>query len=287
MRRIFVLIFVIKALTTQESSAAPQDPLILSQQVALTSTQETKPDTIIASIPAKSDSAKTRYHYRIDAGYRLPPSHPYFRDEYRIIQDMRRLLYFVSPHSVHGYESVPEMFSKARSLPVSKQTEILRVAVAGSIANFTSEIVSRELRHKKLRFVQWELEKVVLRGAFRYLNVNLFNGVRERGFGLNIPFLRLSFSRQASNYYLSDSITLRPLRRLALSYTRYDGRPIITPILITKIGSFALSYDKDIKVVTSAFELRRGAKVIVRMVHVNLLEIPKANYMRSEVMLRW
>ncbi len=285
--RIFVLIFTIAALTTHVLSAAPQDPLILNQQAALNATQETTPDTTISTASVRSDSARTKYYARIDAGYHTPPAHPYFRDEYRIIQDMRRLLYFVTPHSVHGYESVPEMFSRARSLPVSKQTELLRVAVAGSVANFASEIVSRELRQKKLRFVQWELEKVVFRGAFRFFNVNAFNGLQERGFGFNIPFLRLSFSRYATTYYLTDSMTLRPLRHVALSYTRLDGRPIITPIFITAMGSFAFSYDKDVKILSSGFELRRATSVIVRMVHVNHLEIPKANYVRSEVMLRW
>jgi len=287
MTRIFVLIFAIGALATHEAVAAPQDPLILSQQVALSATQETKPDTIAPAVAAQPDSARTKYHARIDAGYHTPPAHPYFRDEYRVIQDMRRLLYFVNPHSVHGYESVPEMFSRARSLPAHKQTEILRVAVAGSVANFASEIVSRELREKKLRFVQWELEKVVFRGAFRFLNVNVFNGVQERGFGLSIPVLRLSFSRYATAYYLNDSMTFWPLHRVAVSYARFQGRPIITPIFISKMGTFAFSYDKDVKILTSAFELRRTAKIVVRMVHVNHLEIPKANYLRSEVMLRW
>jgi hypothetical protein len=287
MMRIFVLTFAIGALAMQEALAAPQDPLILSQQVALSATQETRPDTIISTVAPRPDSARAKYHHRIDAGYRLAPSHPYFRDEYRIIQDMRRLLYFVNPHSVHGYESVPDMFAKARSFPVSKQTEIIRVAVAGSVANFASEIVSRELREKKLRFVQWELEKVVFRGAFRYLNVNVFNGVQERGFGMSIPLLRLSFSRQSTAYYLNDSMTFWPLRRVAVSYARFQGRPIITPIVLTKMGIFVLSYDKDLKVITSAFDLRRAAKIVVRMVHVNHLKFPKANYLRSEVMLRW
>ena len=299
--RIFVLTFIFGALAAQEvlpgsasvffygsgAEAAPQDPLILSQQVALSATQETKPDTIAPAVATQPDSVRAKYYARIDAGYHTPPPHPYFRDECRIIQDMRRLLYFVSPHSVHGYESVPEMFSRARSLPVRKQTEILRVAVAGSVANFASEIVSRELRERKLWFVQWELEKVVLRGAFRHLNVNVFNGVQERGFGLSIPLLRLSFSRYATAYYLNDSVTFWPMPRVALSYARFQGRPIITPIFITTMGAFALSYDKDVKILTSAFELRRAAKIVVRMVHVNHFEFPKANYLRSEVMLRW
>lgn len=288
MKRSMIVAFAIGiALTRQEGFTAPQDQLILSQQLA-TAEQEAEPDTIVLqAITPPTDSAKTTSHSRIDAGYHTPPMHPYFRDEYRIIRDMRRLLYFVNRHKVHGYESIPEMVDKAQKFPVDKQTEIIRVAVAGSVANFASEIVSRELREKKLRFVQWELEKVVLRGAFRYLNVNVFNGVRERGFSMHIPRLRLSFARHSTAYYSSESISFWPRGFFGVNYARFAGRPIITPIILTKMGSLVLSYDKKFKIITSAFELRRAGSVVIRMAHVNYLEIPKANYLRSEVMLRW
>jgi len=286
MKRSIVLIAISLAVGRQYGLAAPQDPLFLSQQIAATA-EETEPDTVALQVIARPDSAKTKYHSRIDAGYHTPPVHPYFRDDYRIIQDMRRLLYFVNRYAVHGYESVPDMVDKARKFPVDKQTEVIRIAIAGSAANFASEIVSRELREKNFRFVQWELEKVVLRGAFRHLSVNLFNGVREHGFGLNLPQLRFSFSRRATAYFSNDSFTWWPMRHVALNYARFEGRPIITPILATAMGTFAVSYDKGMNIITSAFDLRRAATLVVRMMHVNHLEFPQANYLRSEVMLRW
>jgi hypothetical protein len=285
--RLRTIIFLI-AMAAQKAFAAPQDrpPIIdiVSPPVAF----ESSPDTVAAPAkPVKLDSASLRFRFNIDAGYRKPPVHPYFRDDYRLIQDMRRLLHFIDHRKIHGYESVAELFAIARRLPKPKQTEILRVAVAGSLANFASEITSRELREKKVRFVQWELEKVVFRSAFQFLQANVYNGVNAKGLGVCIPRLRLSYSRHLTTYDMNESVIWWPRRRLAFIYTRFNGRPIITPLFASRVGNFAVSYDREPRIITSGFELRRAASTVIRLVHVNHLKFPRANYMRGEVMLRW
>ena len=78
-------------------------------------------------------SVLQRLKPRYNAGYHAAPLHPYFRDEQRMINDMRRLVIFVDRNVVRGFESVPELFEIARKLPAAKQTTIIRLAVAGSV----------------------------------------------------------------------------------------------------------------------------------------------------------
>ncbi len=285
--RSWMRIFAI-AMVAPEVFAAPQDRLPIIDIVSPPIAFENSPDTVAAQAkPAKLDSASLRFRFNIDGGYHTPPVHPYFRDAYRIIQDMRRLLHFIDHRKIHGYESVPELFAIARKLPQNKQVEILRAAVAGSAANFASEITSRELRRGKARFVQWELEKVVFRGAFQFLSANVYNGINAKGFGVQIPRLRLSYSRHSTKHDVNQSLTWWPLRRVAVIYTRFNGRPIVTPFVASRMGNFAVSYDQEPRIITSGFELRRAASTVIRLVHVNHLKFPRANYMRGEVMLRW
>lgn len=290
MKRAWLVIYGLQvAIAAEECLALPQEPFVLPGRTEPTAVAfETTPDTLSQPVAAaQPDSATKRLRFNIDAGYHTPPVHPYFRNEYRLIQDMRRLVLFVDRRKIHGYESVADLFALARKFPESKQTEIIRAAVAGSVANFASEMASKRMREKKIRFVQWELEKVVFRSAIRSLSLNLFNGVTARGFGAHLPALRLSYARHSTPYEVNESITCWPLRRLGLNYTRNNGRPIITPIIVSPFGTAAISYDRDLKVITSGFEFRKKSNIIIRLMHVNPLHVPKADYMRSEVLLRW
>ena len=118
---------------------------------------ENEPDTAMTvAFSSLPDSARPPWFAGLDAGYHTPPIHPYFRDEYRVIQDMRRLLLFVDPNAIQDLTSVPEMFAIARSMPEAKQAQIIGAALAGSVANQVSEMVSRSLRQRQAGYVQWQ-----------------------------------------------------------------------------------------------------------------------------------
>ena len=244
------------------------------------STETEKP-----ALPA--DSSDLVLRLRINAGYQLAPMHAYFRDEYRPIQDMRRLVLFVDPNAIFGLESVPELVEIGRKFPESKQTEIIGVAAAGAVANYFSEIVSKQLRKRNLRFIQWELEKVVLRGASRYVNANLYNGMRIKGMSFQIPALRMSFSRHANRSRFYDGFTFLLTRRLGFHFVRYQKRDSMGPMLFSKLGTAVFNYEPNRRIAITSYDFRRGMSAIIRIVHINYLTIPVADEMRCEVMMRW
>ncbi len=234
-----------------------------------------------------ADSASLRLRFDIDAGYHQPPVHPYFRDEYRILQDVRRLLDFVAPYRVQGMESLPELKAIAEALPGARQTEIIRVAVAGSIANYASEMVSRHLRRKKLDFVQWQLEKVLLRRQFGRFHVHWYGGINARGMSVTLPAWRLSYSRHETPYYRYDSFNYWPWPFLGFNYMRLDQRTLLGPRLALAGGHLALSYDRDLPTLISGLALRRANRLIIRLEYVDYFEIKNADYIKSEVLLQW
>lgn len=234
-----------------------------------------------------SDSAGLRVRFDIDAGYHRPSVHPYFRDEYRVLQDVRRLLDFIAPNRVQGMESLPELKAIAEAMPSAKQTEIIRVAVAGSIANYASEMVSRQLRRKKLDFVQWQLEKVLLRRQLGRFYLNWYGGLNAKGMSVTLPAWRLSFSRHETPYYRYDSFNYWPWSFLGFNYMRLDQRTLLGPRLALAGGLLAFSYDRDLPSLISGFALRRANRLIIRLEYVNYLEIKNADYLRSEVLLQW
>ncbi len=240
-----------------------------------------------APAAARLDSARWRLPYDIDAGYRRPPVHPYFRDEYRILHDVRQLLQFVDRHAIHGMESLPEMKALAESMPPQKQTEIIRTAVAGSLVNFASETVSRQLRRKNMGFVQWQLEKVSLRRQIGQVYLNWYGGVNAAGMHAAIPAWRLYYARHETNYYRYDSFTYWPLPQIGFNYMLLDKRTLIGPRFSFGPSHLAISYDKDIRMLISGFALRQANRVIIRMEYVNYFALANVDYLRSEVLLQW
>jgi hypothetical protein len=254
----------------------------------------------VSSLPAEEDTAttapakllppdtlRTRYHARINAGYQAKRVHPYFRDEYRIVQDVRRLVLFIDPFAIIGLESMPEMHAIVLRMPENKQTEMVRMAVAGSIVNQVSETVSRKLRRSKLNFVQWQLEKVVLNKAFRQFQLRAHDGVNTQGLAVHIPKLRLTYLNQATKYYEHEGFHFAPHKYFGFAYGWSGGKPVYGPRWNTPWGNGGLTYDERYDVMLASYEFRRSMAVIVRMLYVNYLKVPNADMWRSEVLLRW
>ena len=275
------------AMAVREAWPQAQPTLQLVETMDAGSSPESPPDSIALTVAPASDSSHARLPFEIDAGYHSPPVHPYFRDEYRLILDMRRLVTFVDRNAIIGMESLPELFEIGRNLPEQKQTEILRMAMVGGAANYLSEMVSKQLRKRKFGFVQWQLEKVVLRGAFQKLYASAFSGIRAKGFSAHHPGLRLSLSHQATKYYHLAHLNFTVSRHFGLSYAHVANSAAFGARYTSAAGLLALSYDLDLETLVSWYEIRRAMNYIIRVMHVNYLELPNADYMRAEVMLRW
>lgn len=247
-----------------------------------------KADTAIA--PAATflpDSTRPRWFASLDAGYHTPPIHPYFRDEYRVIQDMRRLLAFVDPNAVQDLASVPEMFAVARRMPEAKQAQIIGAALAGSVANQVSEMASRSLRSRRAGFVQWQLERVVLRTAFHRFQTSLYYGLNMQGFSLHAPVRGLSYSRHTTKAFIYEGVNYWPVRAFGFYYGRVNGNPSYGPRFASPFGSLVLNYETAPRAVLAVFDFRRQSKFVIRMIYANYLQLVQCDFLRSEVILRW
>lgn len=285
--RFHLLLFCATSLYLSQRLCA-QNRLNLIDAAASAAQTQTEEDTSAAPAATfiRFDTLRTRYHARLDAGYHTPPVHPYFRDEYRVIQDIRRLVLFVDPFALIGLEAMPEMLWVVQRFPETKQTEMLRVAVAGSVVNQVSETVSRKLRRTKYRFVQWQLEKVVLSKSFRHFFVSTIYGVNIRASALHVPRLKLTYSRYATKYYAHEGFYFAPIKHAGFSYGWSGGKPVLGPRFNTPVGNAGLTYDQRYNVLLASYEFRRSMSAIVRMLYVNYLDFPQANLWRAEVMLR-
>lgn len=262
---------------------------IVDAAATVTNTTTEEDSTTTTPAPAtflRPDSVRTRYHARLDAGYHTPRVHPYFRDEYRVIQDIRRLILFVDPYVLIGLEPMQEMLGIARLFPSDKQHEMIRVAVAGSLVNQVSETVSRRLRRTKFRHVQWQLEKVTVSRGFRHVYLSGAYGVNVKSFAVHVPKLKLTYSKYTTKYYGSEGFHFSPIKYAGFAYGWSGGKPVYGPRFNTPVGNAGVTYDEKYDVMFASYELRRSMSVIVRMLYVNYLKFPPANLWRAEVMLR-
>ncbi len=291
MSRVFFCRFLFATISTLYGTAAfSQGRLNIVDAAATHATSPAEEDSAATATPASSlrpDSLRTRYHARLDAGYHTPRVHPYFRDEYRVINDVRRLLLYIDPYALIGLESMPQMLGIVWRLPENEQTEMIRVAVAGSIVNQVSESVSRKLRRSKLKFVQWQLEKVVLSKAFGHFYVHAHKGVNTQAVALSVPKLRLSYVNHVTKYYSNEGFHYAFTPRLSFAYGWSKGDPVYGPRFNLPVGNVGVTYDSKYDVILSSYEFRRSMSVIIRMLYVNYRQVPEANLWRSEVMLRW
>jgi hypothetical protein len=166
-----------------------------------------------------------------------------FRDDQRPVNDMRRLVYFVDKNVLRGFESVPELVAIARRLPAAKQTAIIRLAVAGSVANLAADQAMKQIRRRKLHFVQLEADRALFQTAFQGVHVNFSQSLETQVLTLSHPKLRASYSRSAYPTLVSHSFNFSPLSRLSLNYTRWDNLDIYG-FNLSPLSRSSLSYSR-------------------------------------------
>lgn len=132
--------------------------------------------------------------------YHRQPLHPYFRDEYQVVTDLRRLVKFVDKRKVKGFESVAELVNIGSDLPLERQTAIVSTALAGSAANILSGMANKQLRRWKVSYIQWETERVAFRTRYRdILIAAIYKGISSDGIQVFFPFAGIHYS-----YYLKE-----------------------------------------------------------------------------------
>jgi hypothetical protein len=227
-----------------------------------------------------------RQRPRFDAGYRTAPIHPYFRNEGRVIFDLRRLVYFVDRTAVTGYESVAELVAIARKLPEAKQTAIIQTAVAGSIANFSAETATKHLRRRKIDAVQIEAERVRLQTSLQGAHVQISRGLETQALALSFPALRAGYTHAVHTKISSHSFDLTPLPRLALNYTRWGGLDVFNGRYYA-FGGFALiSHDYTNKITLFGWHLQQN-KNWLGVYFKQHARFSKADWLRFDFWLQW
>ena len=176
----------------------------LDDPIAVSSTEDILPDSLYS--PIHQDSLFSKRRLKFDDGRHSRPMHPYFRDQYRVVQDMRRLVLMFNRSAVNGYESMNDLVEACRNLPEQKQTEMLYTAMAGGLANFLSTETNKQLRKNKIQFLQWRMEKVFFRNNFKYFYVNIHAGYNTKGIAFYVPSIRLQYYRQFNRLFYCPEI---------------------------------------------------------------------------------
>ncbi len=239
----------------------------------------------VSVIAEKRDSLSRHAPYRIGIQHQARPLHPYFRDRYRVIQDMRRLVRMFNYSEVEGYESMDRLVAICRRLPLHQQSKLIAMAMAGGAVNLIAERTNRELRKRNIDFLQWQVDKVTFRNRFKFLSFNLHGGVSSRGFVLAIPSARIYLYRYFAEYYITEGFILMPTRHLGINCHRYDGRSFIAPFYVTKFGTYEWSYDWKRHILTSRLDLRKTSRLILRLVYVNFLDHRYSDRLLGELII--
>lgn len=243
-------------------------------------------DSVFSEV-AEKDSIIHKSALRLTSNHRSRAVHPYFRDRYRVIQDIRRLVQIFDYKAINGYESINDLVDICQKFPEPKQSKMIGMAMAGGVVNLVSEKTNQQLKKMKVHFIQWRLEKVIFQNRFKYFYLNLHTGLNSRGIGFYFPMLRIHYYLHYTSRWNSESLTFYPRRKLGLSFSRWNGQPIMTSYYFSPIGTFALSYDNNRKIVRSRVDVRKSSTLIIRITHINYLERVNSDRLLSELLIYW
>ncbi|MDZ7264059.1 MAG: hypothetical protein ONB16_05700 [candidate division KSB1 bacterium] len=221
---------------------------------------------------------------RVDYSRQIPS---YFRDGYRLVQDMRRLVQMVDYGAIHGYESVSELMQLARQLPLHKQTAMIGMALTGGAVNFIADATNRHLRKRKVSFVEWKVERIILRKHARYFNTNIQSGLTTRSLGVYVPALRTQFYRDLTPYYKSEGFIFYSRRHAGFDLSRENGNLIWTPFYFSSIGTIQLSYNSTRRIIRSKVDFRRSSAFVVRLVMIDQLKQVHGKFILGEAIFSW
>jgi len=243
--------------------------IIVAQEIILL--EQTRSPELITASPVDSvqtpadttapprisiSSALERIRSRLDAGYHTAPVHPYFRDEQRVINDMRRLVFLADRRAVRGVESVPELVDIAQKMSMARQTTIIRLASAGSVANLAAENIMKHVRRRQVNFVRVEVERVQVQTNWRGNYLSLARGLDRQTYTVSQPKLRATYSRSDFAKFTSHHFNLAPLSRVSLNYIRWNELDIFNAIYMLRGGFSLVSYDYTRKSTLLGFRLQ-------------------------------
>jgi hypothetical protein len=280
--------FVLAGMAEVCQSALPEDarPSQSSAELSADSSR-TRADSS-ATRRAMMVSVLERLKPRYDAGYRAAPLHPYFRDEQRVINDMRRLVIFVDRNVVRGFESVPELFEIAHKLPTAKQTAIIRFAVAGSVANLMAETAMKHLRRHKLSFVSLEPDRVRFRTSFKNIHASLSRNTEMQAYTLSLPRLRTNYAYATYQKFAiaSHSFYFSPLARVGLAYTRWDELDIFNLSYAMGGGYGVVSHDRKSQTTLWGLRLQKN-KNWLGLFFIKDQRFAAADWLRLDFWMVW
>ena len=250
------------------SGAMAQSPDELLEAIDATRRTETAAVVEPAVEPVR-DTLASAYFTQINnaAGIRRPRIHPYFRDEYWVMRDLRRLVQTVAPAGLNGYETVEDLVEIGQQLPIEKQTTIVKMAIAGGAANVLSGETNRQLRKWKIRSIRWDLDRVFVRQQYRNLiSMTLYKGYSADGVNITLPRIKTQYSLYMTEYYKIHRFTYWIAKPLGLSFSTGSNRHIYSAsILPGKNKRLYLSYYPGIHLVNTYLELRSDSFLIYRL----------------------
>jgi len=279
-----------KALFVLANTAAGQEVMLYEEARTPQTTIASRTDssqihadsTTVA--PISISSASQRLRQRIDAGYHTPSIHPYFRNDQRAINDMRRLVFLVDKAAVRGVESIPELVAIARKLPVAKQTAIIRFAAAGSVANFAAENAMKHLRRHKIDFVQMEVERVLCQTTLHGMHLSVSRSLDKQIYTVGVPKLRATYSRAAHSKFVSHFVHFAPLPRLGLNYIRWGEADIFSSFHALKGGFGLVSHDYTRSVTLLGLRLQEN-KNWLGVFFIKNHRVPAGSWLRFDMWL--
>ncbi len=246
---------------------------------------ETKTDSLTVQ---HSASTTTAFKLTIPEDYQRKPLHPYFRDEYRVVKDLRRLVRFAANRGITGFESVEDLVEIGQNLPLEKQTAIVSSAMMGSAANILAGITNKQLRKRKIKFIRWDVDRVTLRTRYRRMfSLLLYKGAFADGVSLYFPKVRINYALYATSFYALHGFTYWVNRKFGASYRFGSGQEIYSGI-ISPYRRFRviLSYRKNYQQISTSVELRNTKFVILRFIFSNILIRKQSSAFRSEMLVR-
>lgn len=287
-RRSQWLIWVILALLVMLGSLEAQEIILLEQThsplpASLPDSSQTPADTT-ASPRLSLASGIERIRARLDAGYHTPPIHPYFRDEQRVINDMRRLVFIADHGAVRGVESVPELVDIAQKMAPAKQTMIIRFAAAGSVANVAAENIMKQIRQRQVNFLRIEVERVQLQKTWHKNHFSLSRNLDRFTYTISQAQLRATYMRSEYAKFTTQHINFAPLPRVSLNYIRWDTVDIFSAIYILGGGYTLISYNYTQQVTLLGWRLQKKRNWAGIFIIKNHLE-PTGTWWRCDLWL--
>ncbi len=253
--------------------------------------------------------------------YTTQKIHPYFRDEFRVWDDLRSLVNFAEPKSLGGYESIEDMVDLARELSHERQLNLVYAAIAGGTASLLAGEVNSYLRKKRVRGTRWDVDRVRTRFRMgRSLYASFYGTMAYQRSFLHVRPLKLDYiyyyssNRQmhiltrwmvpqfglryiiANDYKLYAAI-IKPDRRFQIDLQyRPDRQLAITSIRIyhayrsyfrVNLVEYLQDSGPRYLQLQSRLRIRRTEKLFLALSYLTYLDSDRAGRLQSQLLVNW